>query len=186
VLPARDDLTSIAGAEKRLTQAPPYDRTRHAPPQARACFPYRFRFGRLGARLPGAELRLRRGGHALLSQRPERALQHAERLSGLPGRRRLWPGLRPAPAQVLFRARRGRQERRAGGPVLDPDEDGLHNSKIGSTKLLHEISKLEGPYGSIIRKANCCVDAWWPDPSFLGTDCSGWVSRRSDLQPVTV
>jgi hypothetical protein len=40
---------------------------------------------------------------------------------------------------------------------LDPDEDGLHQNKIGSTELLHEISKLAGPYGSIIRKANCCV-----------------------------
>ena len=56
---------------------------------------------------------------------------------------------------------------------LDPDEDGLHQGKTGSTKLLHEISKLDGPYGSIIRKANCCVDAWWPDPASLGTNCAG-------------
>jgi hypothetical protein len=57
--------------------------------------------------------------------------------------------------------------------TLDPDEDGLHQNKMGSTKLLHEISKLAGPYGSIIRKANCCVDDWWPDPSFIGTNCAG-------------
>jgi len=56
---------------------------------------------------------------------------------------------------------------------LDPDEDGLHQDRIGSTKLLHQISKLSGPYGSTIRKANCCVDDWWPDPSFIGTNCSG-------------
>ncbi len=56
---------------------------------------------------------------------------------------------------------------------LDPDEDGLHNNKIGSPKLLHQISRIAGPYGSAMRKANCCVDAWWPEPSFLGTNCAG-------------
>ena len=56
---------------------------------------------------------------------------------------------------------------------LDPDEDGLHQPKIGSTKLLHEISKLDGAYGTTIRHANCCVDDWWPDPAAFGTSCSG-------------
>src|SRR5262249_44592348 len=56
---------------------------------------------------------------------------------------------------------------------LDPDEDGLHNGKIGSTKLLHQMSDLSGPYGPTMRRANCCVDDWWPDPASIGTICSG-------------
>jgi hypothetical protein len=41
---------------------------------------------------------------------------------------------------------------------LDPDEDGLHNAEIGSTKLLNQMSDLNGAYGDAIRRANCCVD----------------------------
>jgi len=56
---------------------------------------------------------------------------------------------------------------------LDPDEDGLHQPKIGSTKFLHEISKLDGPYGTTIKRANCCVDDWWPAPAVNSTQCAG-------------
>jgi arylsulfatase A-like enzyme len=56
---------------------------------------------------------------------------------------------------------------------LDPDEVGLHEAKIGSTKLLHQISNLNGPYGSAMRRANCCVDDWFPGPASSGTICSG-------------
>ena len=56
---------------------------------------------------------------------------------------------------------------------LDPDETGVHEPKINSTKLLHMMSALDGPYGDTIRRANCCVDDWWPDPAAIGTLCAG-------------
>src|SRR5262249_25314900 len=56
---------------------------------------------------------------------------------------------------------------------LNPDEDGLPQERAGPPKLFHEISTLGAPYGSITRKANCCVDAWWPDPAAIGTNCAG-------------
>ena len=56
---------------------------------------------------------------------------------------------------------------------LDPDEDGLHDAQIGSTKLLNQMSDLNGPYGNTMRRANCCVDDWWPDPASISTLCSG-------------
>ena len=75
--------------------------------------------------------------------------------------------------KFYFAAGSGDRNAELADLFLDPDEVGLHQSKTGSTKLLNEISKLEGPYGSIIRRANCCVDAWWPDPASIGTNCSG-------------
>jgi hypothetical protein len=67
----------------------------------------------------------------------------------------------------------GNQAAQLADLFLDPDEDGLHQGKQGSTKLLHQISGLDSPYGTTMRRVNCCVDAWWPDPSFIGTNCSG-------------
>ena len=56
---------------------------------------------------------------------------------------------------------------------IDPDETGVHEEKINSTKLLHQMSALGGPYGDTIRRANCCVDDWWADPAAIGTLCAG-------------
>jgi hypothetical protein len=56
---------------------------------------------------------------------------------------------------------------------LDPDEPGLHNATLGSTKLVNEMSNLSGPYGPKMQRVNCCVDDWWPDPASIGTICSG-------------
>ncbi len=56
---------------------------------------------------------------------------------------------------------------------LDPDEPGLHNATIGSTKLVNEMSNLSGPYGAKMQRVNCCVDDWWSEPASIGTICSG-------------
>jgi hypothetical protein len=36
-----------------------------------------------------------------------------------------------------------------------------------------QMSNLSGPYGPTMRRANCCVDDWWPEPASIGTICSG-------------
>jgi hypothetical protein len=56
---------------------------------------------------------------------------------------------------------------------LDPDEGGLHGIEAGPSELVSELSPLSGPYGPTIRRANCCVDAWWPAPASSGTTCAG-------------
>ncbi len=56
---------------------------------------------------------------------------------------------------------------------LDPNEQGLHQGKSAQNTLLYQISQLTGPYGTTIRRANCCVDDWWSEPAAGGTNCSG-------------
>ena len=108
-----------------------------------------------------------------MPQRPERPLRHPHRLPAVPGRGRLRAALRAAPAQVLLRPQGGAKAGELADLFLDPDEDGLHNAEIGSTKLLNQMSDLNGAYGDAIRRANCCVDQWWPDPASISTLCSG-------------
>jgi hypothetical protein len=79
----------------------------------------------------------------------------------------------PRRLKFYFAPSTGQKSSELADLFLDPDEVGLHQYKIGSTILLHQMSNTDGPYGSIMRRANCCVDAWWPDPSFNGTICAG-------------
>ena len=47
---------------------------------------------------------------------------------------------------------------------------------IGVTHL-----RAEGPYGNAIRRANCCLDAWWPEPAQDGTACTIGMTCPADL-----
>lgn len=60
---------------------------------------------------------------------------------------------------------------------LDPDETGLHGGPPGS--LVRELSRAGGPYAGAIRRANCCIDAWWPEAAEPGTTCT-----PSDICPL--
>ena len=62
---------------------------------------------------------------------------------------------------------------------LDPDEQGLHRNSPGT--VTHSMSNLLGPYGDAMRRANCCVDDWWPEVAALGTLCDGGYSCPADL-----
>jgi hypothetical protein len=57
--------------------------------------------------------------------------------------------------------------------TIDGDALRPPHAEIGSTKLLNQMSDLNGAYGDTIRRANCCVDQWWPDPASISTLCSG-------------
>jgi hypothetical protein len=54
---------------------------------------------------------------------------------------------------------------------LDPDERGLHKGDRSS--FTYALSQLDGPYGYAIRRANCCMDDWWPEVGALGSNCDG-------------
>jgi len=68
---------------------------------------------------------------------------------------------------------------------LDPDERGLHGKFPGT--VVEDMSSMLGPYGDMMRRANCCLDDWWPEVSELGTQCSpGYscpASMACDLPP---
>ncbi len=63
----------------------------------------------------------------------------------------------------------------------DPDEVGLHKGGPGDTTLVYQMSQLGGAYGDAIRRANCCIDEWWPDQASLGTKCSVGYSCPAEL-----
>jgi len=52
---------------------------------------------------------------------------------------------------------------------LDPDEDGLHGKFPGT--LIEDMSSMLGPYSDMMRRANCCLDDWFPEAN-LGTQCT--------------
>jgi hypothetical protein len=63
----------------------------------------------------------------------------------------------------------------------DPDEVGLHKGGPGDTTLTYQMSQLGGAYGPTIRRANCCIDEWWPEASNLGSACMAGYSCPSEL-----
>jgi hypothetical protein len=63
----------------------------------------------------------------------------------------------------------------------DPNEVGLHKGGPGDTTLVYQMSQVGGPYGDLMRRANCCIDQWWPDPANLGTKCSAGYSCPAEL-----
>jgi hypothetical protein len=63
---------------------------------------------------------------------------------------------------------------------LDPDEKGLGTGDPST--LVSHLSSLGGPYGSTIRRMNCCIDAWWPEiVGESGTQCTLGFSCPADL-----
>lgn len=62
---------------------------------------------------------------------------------------------------------------------LDPDEKGLHGKFPGT--VVEDMSSMLGPYGDMMRRANCCLDDWWPAVAELGTQCSPGYSCPSSM-----
>ena len=79
------------------------------------------------------------------------------------------------PRQLKFYFAPGGGERAAelADLFLDPDENGLHGKQPDAPQVTAQISKLSGPYGPTMRRANCCVDDWWPEAASSGTICAG-------------
>jgi hypothetical protein len=74
------------------------------------------------------------------------------------------------PRRLKFYVNAGARNPEMTDLFLDPDEIGLHKGDRRS--LTYALSKVDGPYGFAIRRANCCLDAWWPDVGALGTSCA--------------
>ena len=79
-----------------------------------------------------------------MPQRPERPLHHARRLSRLPGAGGACARLcEPRRLKFYFAPQGGAKACELADLFLDPDEDGLHDAQIGSTKLLNQMSESE-------------------------------------------
>ncbi len=75
-------------------------------------------------------------------------------------------------ARVLkFYASPGGKNPQMSDLFVDPDERSLHKGDRDS--FIYALSRLDGPYGYAIRRANCCMDDWWPEVGDLGTSCGG-------------
>lgn len=59
---------------------------------------------------------------------------------------------------------------------LDPDEVGLHKGLPG---VVRDMSEVTGPYETLLRRLNCCVDDWWSNPKGTG----GTLCRDGDTCP---
>ncbi len=83
------------------------------------------------------------------------------------------------PRQLKFYVTAGGRRPQMTDLFLDPDEVGLHKSD--RTSLTGDLSRLDGPYGPAMRRANCCIDAWWPEAAALGTSCTANDACPDDL-----
>ncbi len=81
--------------------------------------------------------------------------------------------------QLKFYVIAGARDLQMTDLFLDPDENGLHKGDRRS--LTYELSRLTGPYGSAMRRANCCMDDWWPEAGNLGTACTAGYACPADL-----
>ena len=119
-----------------------------------------------------------------MPQRPQCGLRGQRQLPGVPVSR-WWS--RPAcgrlcEARILkFYATPGT----VPGPelsdlFLDPDEKGLHQGD--PTSLVTALSNPTGGYATLMRRMNCCIDAWWPQiVTETGTLCTTGLSCPADL-----
>jgi hypothetical protein len=63
---------------------------------------------------------------------------------------------------------------------LDPDEKDLFTGAPGA--LVTQMSSMTGPYASLMRRMNCCIDEWWPEiVAESGTHCTFGNSCPADL-----
>jgi hypothetical protein len=83
------------------------------------------------------------------------------------------------PRMLKFYVNAGGRNAEMTDLFLDPNEIGLHKGDRSS--FTHALSDLSGPYGLTIRRANCCMDDWWPEIGALGTNCSNGLSCPADL-----
>ena len=76
-----------------------------------------------------------------------------------------------APRRLNSSRRRARR-RRDRRPVPRPRR-GRAARRPDRVQAAEPDVRLNGPYGVTMRRANCCVDDWWPDPASISTLCSG-------------